>query len=117
MVLHVVHALEKVQPSQTVVVVGHEADRVSQQVQGQAPDWANVRFVEQVTRRGTGDAAARSAGQRQTICGSGSSRIPKRPYTLSWMERASVTTSAPLAQPRLTSTSRPSSSCNGVSTS
>lgn len=58
MVLHVVHALEKVQPSQTVVVVGHEPDRVSQQVQGQSPDWANVRFVEQVTRRGTGDATA-----------------------------------------------------------
>jgi bifunctional UDP-N-acetylglucosamine pyrophosphorylase/glucosamine-1-phosphate N-acetyltransferase len=58
MVLHVVHALEKVHPGQTVVVVGHGADRVSQQVQGQSPEWANVRFVEQVTRRGTGDATA-----------------------------------------------------------
>jgi bifunctional UDP-N-acetylglucosamine pyrophosphorylase/glucosamine-1-phosphate N-acetyltransferase len=58
MVLHVVHALSKVQPDQTLVVVGHGADRVSQQVQDQAPDWAHVRFVEQVTRRGTGDATA-----------------------------------------------------------
>ena len=58
MVLHVVHALEKVHPGQTVVVVGHGAERVSHQVQDQSPDWANVRFVEQVTRRGTGDATA-----------------------------------------------------------
>jgi bifunctional UDP-N-acetylglucosamine pyrophosphorylase/glucosamine-1-phosphate N-acetyltransferase len=58
MVLHVVHALEKVHPAQTVVVVGHGADRVSHQVQDQAPEWAHVRFVEQVTRRGTGDATA-----------------------------------------------------------
>ena len=41
----------------------------------------------------------------QSSTGSGSSRMPKRPYTLSWMARASVTTSAPMASPRLTSTS------------
>jgi hypothetical protein len=40
-----------------------------------------------------------------TTTGSGSSRIPKRSYTLVWMARASVTTSPPVAPPRFTSTS------------
>jgi bifunctional UDP-N-acetylglucosamine pyrophosphorylase/glucosamine-1-phosphate N-acetyltransferase len=58
MVLHVIHALEKVRPSRTALVVGHGAERVTKKVQELAPAWANVVFVEQATQRGTGDAAA-----------------------------------------------------------
>jgi bifunctional UDP-N-acetylglucosamine pyrophosphorylase/glucosamine-1-phosphate N-acetyltransferase len=58
MVLHVIHALEKLAPERTVLVVGHGAEQVTKKVQEQAPAWAEVVFVEQVTRRGTGDAAA-----------------------------------------------------------
>ena len=58
MVLHVVHALEKLQPAHTVLVVGHGAELVTKRVQEHAPAWANVTFVEQVTQNGTGDAAA-----------------------------------------------------------
>lgn len=57
MVMHVIHALEHVQPERTVVVVGHGAERVTKKVQEQAPDWANVTFMEQSVQRGTGDAA------------------------------------------------------------
>ncbi|TVR25492.1 MAG: bifunctional N-acetylglucosamine-1-phosphate uridyltransferase/glucosamine-1-phosphate acetyltransferase [Ilumatobacter sp.] len=58
MVLHVIHALEKLAPERTVVVVGHAAEQVTKKVQELAPPWANVAFVEQTTQRGTGDAAA-----------------------------------------------------------
>jgi len=58
MVLHVIHALEKLSPERTAIVVGHGAELVTKKVQEQAPAWANVVFVEQVQRRGTGDAAA-----------------------------------------------------------
>ena len=57
MVMHVIHALEAVAPDRTVVVVGHGAERVTKKVQEQAPQWANVEFVEQTVQRGTGDAA------------------------------------------------------------
>lgn len=57
MVMHVIHALEHVQPERTVVVVGHGAERVTKKVQEQSPDWANVTFMEQSVQRGTGDAA------------------------------------------------------------
>jgi bifunctional UDP-N-acetylglucosamine pyrophosphorylase/glucosamine-1-phosphate N-acetyltransferase len=57
MVMHVIHALEAVQPDRTVVVVGHGAERVTKKVQEQAPEWAHVTFVEQAVQRGTGDAA------------------------------------------------------------
>ena len=57
MVMHVIHALGSVQVERTVVVVGHGAERVTKKVQEQAPDWANVSFVEQEVQRGTGDAA------------------------------------------------------------
>jgi bifunctional UDP-N-acetylglucosamine pyrophosphorylase/glucosamine-1-phosphate N-acetyltransferase len=57
MVLHVLHALERVQPDRTIVVVGHGAERVTKRVQEDAPDWAHVGFVEQTVQRGTGDAA------------------------------------------------------------
>ena len=57
MVMHVIHALSGVQPERTVVVVGHEAERVTRKVQEEAPAWANVSFVEQTVQRGTGDAA------------------------------------------------------------
>jgi bifunctional UDP-N-acetylglucosamine pyrophosphorylase/glucosamine-1-phosphate N-acetyltransferase len=40
-----------------VVVVGHGAERVTKKIQEQAPEWANVAFVEQPVQRGTGDAA------------------------------------------------------------
>jgi bifunctional UDP-N-acetylglucosamine pyrophosphorylase/glucosamine-1-phosphate N-acetyltransferase len=57
MVMHVIHALEGVEPDRTVLVVGHGAERVTKKVQEQAPEWANVQFVEQTVQRGTGDAA------------------------------------------------------------
>jgi len=57
MVMHVIHALHDVRPDRTVMVVGHGAERVTKKVQEQAPDWANVSFVEQSVQRGTGDAA------------------------------------------------------------
>lgn len=58
MVLHVVHALEKLQPAHTVIVVGHGAEQVTKRVQRDAPAWANVAFVEQIEQNGTGDATA-----------------------------------------------------------
>lgn len=58
MVMHVIHALEDLRPTTTVVVVGHGADRVTQRVEADSPRWANVRFVTQVEQRGTGDAAS-----------------------------------------------------------
>ena len=57
MVMHVIHSLASIQVERTVVVVGHSAERVTKKVQEQAPDWANVSFVEQEVQRGTGDAA------------------------------------------------------------
>ena len=57
MVLHVIHALEAVSPTRTMVVVGHGAGRVTDEVQLTAPAWANVSFTEQERQRGTGDAA------------------------------------------------------------
>lgn len=58
MVLHVIHALERLHPERTVVVVGHGGDLVSERVRAEAPSWANVAFVEQTEQNGTGDAAA-----------------------------------------------------------
>ncbi|MDW3213893.1 MAG: NTP transferase domain-containing protein [Ilumatobacteraceae bacterium] len=58
MVLHVIHALERLEPARTAVVVGHGAEQVTKRVQASAPDWANVVFAEQVEQNGTGDAAA-----------------------------------------------------------
>jgi bifunctional UDP-N-acetylglucosamine pyrophosphorylase/glucosamine-1-phosphate N-acetyltransferase len=58
MVLHVIHALERLRPERTAVIVGHGAERVTKEVQEMAPAWANVVFVEQAQRRGTGDAAS-----------------------------------------------------------
>ncbi len=57
MVMHVIHALERLDVDRTVLVVGHGAERVTKKVQEQAPQWANVAFVEQTVQRGTGDAA------------------------------------------------------------
>jgi bifunctional UDP-N-acetylglucosamine pyrophosphorylase / glucosamine-1-phosphate N-acetyltransferase len=59
MVLHVIHALERVRPARTALVVGHGAEQVTKKVQALAPSWANVVFVDQPSQRGTGDAAAR----------------------------------------------------------
>ena len=58
MVLHVIHALERVHPDQTVVVVGHGAEQVTKKVQQLAPGWANVSFAEQLRQNGTGEAAS-----------------------------------------------------------
>jgi bifunctional UDP-N-acetylglucosamine pyrophosphorylase/glucosamine-1-phosphate N-acetyltransferase len=58
MVLHVIHALERLRPDRTAVVVGHGAERVTKEIQDLAPDWANVVFVEQAQQLGTGHAAA-----------------------------------------------------------
>ncbi|MFM7666211.1 MAG: bifunctional N-acetylglucosamine-1-phosphate uridyltransferase/glucosamine-1-phosphate acetyltransferase [Actinomycetota bacterium] len=56
MVLHVIHSLEAVDPARTMVVVGHGAERVSDEVRLAAPDWAHVDFAIQARQRGTGDA-------------------------------------------------------------
>ncbi len=58
MVVHVIHALEKLQPDRTAVVVGHQAEAVIKKVTERAPAWANAAFVEQLEQNGTGDAAA-----------------------------------------------------------
>ena len=58
MVVHVIHALEKLQPDRTAVVIGHMGEQVRAKVQERAPGWANVAFVEQTEQNGTGDAAA-----------------------------------------------------------
>lgn len=56
MVLHVIHALDRLRPDRTVVVVGHGADLVRTKVAELAPAWSDLVFAEQVTQRGTGDA-------------------------------------------------------------
>jgi bifunctional UDP-N-acetylglucosamine pyrophosphorylase/glucosamine-1-phosphate N-acetyltransferase len=56
MVMHVMHALERLQPERTAVVIGHGAEQVEKKVLDQAPPWARVTFVEQTVQRGTGDA-------------------------------------------------------------
>lgn len=58
MVLHVVEAVAALHPDRTALVVGHGAEQVTKKVQALSPAAANVVFVEQVTQRGTGDAAA-----------------------------------------------------------
>jgi bifunctional UDP-N-acetylglucosamine pyrophosphorylase / glucosamine-1-phosphate N-acetyltransferase len=62
MVMHVIHALELVDPERVVVVIGHGGDRVSKKVREEAPDWVDVHFVEQKVQRGTGDAASVGLG-------------------------------------------------------
>ena len=57
MVMYVIHALQHLNVERTVVVVGHGAEQVTKKVQEQAPQWAQVSFVEQSVQRGTGDAA------------------------------------------------------------
>ncbi|HEY8093998.1 MAG TPA: bifunctional UDP-N-acetylglucosamine diphosphorylase/glucosamine-1-phosphate N-acetyltransferase GlmU, partial [Acidimicrobiales bacterium] len=56
MVLHVLHALVGLDVERTVVVVGHEAQRVTKRVQADSPSSLHVSFVEQRVQRGTGDA-------------------------------------------------------------
>jgi len=58
MVLHVLHALERLRPESTAVVVGHGAELVTKKIANEAPAWMNVSFVEQVEQKGTGDATA-----------------------------------------------------------
>ena len=58
MVMHVIHSLSGVQPTQTVIVVGHGADQVTARVTNDSPSWANVSFASQVVQRGTGDAVS-----------------------------------------------------------
>lgn len=56
MVMHVIHSLSGVRPTQTVIVVGHGADQVTARVTSDSPSWANVSFASQIVQRGTGDA-------------------------------------------------------------
>ena len=58
MILHVLDALAEVAVERVVVVVGHAAERVSKQVQSQAPVSLGLEFVEQNVQRGTGDAVS-----------------------------------------------------------
>jgi bifunctional UDP-N-acetylglucosamine pyrophosphorylase/glucosamine-1-phosphate N-acetyltransferase len=56
LVVHVIHALERLRPDRTVVVVGHGAEQVTKAVHELAPAWAGVVFAEQTEQLGTGDA-------------------------------------------------------------
>ena len=58
MVAHVLDALAELAVDRVVVVVGHAAERVSKQVQAQAPAGLELEFVEQRVQRGTGDAVS-----------------------------------------------------------
>ena len=58
MVLHVLHAVAELDVQRVVVVVGHRGDWVTKTLVEDAPPHLNIEFVEQVTQRGTGDAAA-----------------------------------------------------------
>ncbi len=58
MVVHVLDALAEVAVDRVVVVVGHGAERVSKQVQSEAPAGLRIEFVEQRVQRGTGDAVS-----------------------------------------------------------
>lgn len=56
--MHVIHSLSDINIASTVVVVGHAADKVTDKVRADAPQWANISFVTQTEQRGTGDAAS-----------------------------------------------------------
>ena len=58
MVLHVVDALSELPLERIVVVVGHEAERVTKALQEQATQQVPIEFVEQREQRGTGDAVS-----------------------------------------------------------
>ena len=58
MVGHVLDVLAELAVDRVVVVVGHGAERVVKQVQGQAPPDLPIEFVEQRVPRGTGDAVS-----------------------------------------------------------
>ncbi len=57
MVLHVIHAVSKLRPERTVIVVGHGSDAVTRTIEEHAPGRANVAFAEQAEQKGTGHAA------------------------------------------------------------
>ncbi len=69
MVLHVIHALESVQPTQTVVVVGFGADQVQERITNDLPGRTDIRFAEQRVQRGTGDAVAVGLTQLDHLVG------------------------------------------------
>ena len=58
MVLHVIHALEAVDPAKTVVVVGFGADQVMARITADLPERKDICFAEQKVQRGTGDAVS-----------------------------------------------------------
>ena len=58
MLLHVLNATSSIDLSGMVVVVGHGADRVVDEIATLAPPALAARFVEQPVQRGTGDAVA-----------------------------------------------------------
>jgi bifunctional UDP-N-acetylglucosamine pyrophosphorylase/glucosamine-1-phosphate N-acetyltransferase len=58
MVLHVIHALDKLEVDRVVIVVGHGGDQVIKTVTEYAPSGLQIEFAEQAEQRGTGDAVA-----------------------------------------------------------
>ena len=58
MLLHVLDALAALPIERAVVVIGHGGDRVGKAVVEQAPPGLHLQLVEQVERRGTGDAVS-----------------------------------------------------------
>jgi len=62
MVLHILDALAPLDVDRVVVVVGHQAQRVSAAIEAGAPEGLDIRFVVQAEQRGTGDAVSTALG-------------------------------------------------------
>ncbi len=56
MLLHILDGLVELEPSQVVVVVGHGAEVVTKELVDHGPVGLPIDFVDQLVRRGTGDA-------------------------------------------------------------
>jgi bifunctional UDP-N-acetylglucosamine pyrophosphorylase/glucosamine-1-phosphate N-acetyltransferase len=67
MVMHVIHSLDTVQPTQTIVVVGFGADQVKARISHDLPDRQDIRFADQRQQRGTGDAVSVGLGRLDEI--------------------------------------------------
>lgn len=63
MVTHVIHALDAVQPSHTIVVVGFGADQVAARITSDLPERSDIDFAQQKIQRGTGDAVSVGLGR------------------------------------------------------
>lgn len=74
--MHVIDALSRAGVEDTVVVVGHEAERVKASLSESAPSDMKIRFVEQTQLLGTGDALSVALTVLPDILGYSGSEIP-----------------------------------------